>query len=193
MSIDDVYRYHNLPPNSKCIRILDILPGTDVQDGTHTRPLVCKFKVIDLDTQPQFTALSYVWGKDAQSLQSFIICNGVQIPVTANCQSALKHLYRKLGHLRIWVDAVCIKQDDLTEKAQQIPLMGSVYSNAESVFLWLGEGTCGTDRAMRYLNGNMFEQYFRASKPTAAAWIITLAPWIWKHCPLPLHRKYTPL
>jgi hypothetical protein len=55
------------------------------------------------------------------------------------------------------------------EKAQQIPLMESVYSNAESVFLWLGDGNRGTDRAMHYLNSNLFEKYFRASRPIAAA------------------------
>ncbi|KAF2826116.1 hypothetical protein CC86DRAFT_276577, partial [Ophiobolus disseminans] len=106
-----------------------------------------------LDDQPHFTALSYVWGNDPPThrcFQLFVECEGAKLQVTANCHSALRHLRKKLGKMTIWVDAVCINQFDLAEKSQQIPLMSNIFSRAEIVYVWLGQGTPGTDRAMRF-------------------------------------------
>lgn len=40
----------------------------------------------------------------------------------------------------IWVDALCINQDDLEEKSSQIPLMDRVYGQAHATMMWLGGG-----------------------------------------------------
>lgn len=37
-----------------------------------------------------------------------------------------------------WVDAVCIDQNNIDEKATQILLMYQIYSRAECVLIWLG-------------------------------------------------------
>ncbi|KAB5528080.1 heterokaryon incompatibility protein-domain-containing protein [Coniochaeta sp. 2T2.1] len=37
-----------------------------------------------------------------------------------------------------WIDAICIDQDNKDEKAQQIPMMGEIYSSAARVLGWLG-------------------------------------------------------
>ncbi|TGJ85572.1 hypothetical protein E0Z10_g3198 [Xylaria hypoxylon] len=68
--------------------------------------------------------------------------------VTDNCVAALHHLRDKLGSFTIWVDAICINQSTKDEKPQQIPLMGSIYQGAEKVYIWLGEGSAATGRAM---------------------------------------------
>ena len=39
----------------------------------------------------------------------------------------------------IWIDALCINQDDLQERATQVKLMGRIYGRAEFVNIWLGE------------------------------------------------------
>jgi hypothetical protein len=41
------------------------------------------------------------------------------------------------GHL-LWIDALCINQDDVNERTQQVRMMGDVYSSAEQVIIWLG-------------------------------------------------------
>ncbi|KAF2660329.1 heterokaryon incompatibility, partial [Lophiostoma macrostomum CBS 122681] len=94
-----------------------------------------------------FTALSYVWGTYSP-VPDVIVCNDVQFKVTSNLHSALQHLRRSLGKFTIWVDAICIKQENSEEKQKQIPLMSEIYSRAEYVYIWLGEGTARTDRAM---------------------------------------------
>jgi hypothetical protein len=63
----------------------------------------------------------------------------------------------------IWIDAICIDQGDEDEKMQQIPLMGDVYSKAATVYVWLGEGDAASDRAMKYLKGAGFLEFFYES------------------------------
>jgi len=45
----------------------------------------------------------------------------------------------------LWIDAVCINQKDKAEQASQIPLMGDIYSTAESVIVWLGRDETDLD------------------------------------------------
>jgi len=61
--------------------------------------------------------------------------------VTDNLYAALDQLQHcvaiKTG-LRIWVDALCIDQNNLEEKAYQIELMHKIYAQAQHVVIWLG-------------------------------------------------------
>ena len=55
--------------------------------------------------------------------------------------SALKQL-RKVneeGELGIWVDALCIDQNDMAERNEHVKMMGEIYANSDSVRVWLGE------------------------------------------------------
>ncbi|KAF2679351.1 hypothetical protein K458DRAFT_422391 [Lentithecium fluviatile CBS 122367] len=107
-------------------------------------------RVVNLADDQHFTALSYVWGTFAP--EPHYVCSGTRVKITENGHSALHHLRKKLGSFTIWVDNLCISQDDQTEKSHQIPLMRDIYSKAAEVFIWLGEGNTGTDRAMSWLS-----------------------------------------
>jgi hypothetical protein len=50
-----------------------------------------------------------------------------------------------------WLDAICINQADLEEKAVQIPLMKQIYSNADIVVIWLGPPTKNSTLALEFL------------------------------------------
>lgn len=80
----------------------------------------------------RYNALSYVWG-DASDLQT-IKLEGEDFLVTRNLMAALKTLRRTKEAVKFWIDAVCINQADLEEKKMQIPLMGRIYQQAESVW-----------------------------------------------------------
>ncbi|KAF2667472.1 hypothetical protein BT63DRAFT_472203 [Microthyrium microscopicum] len=135
--------YRQFPLDAaRMTRVLDIHPDSSPQAA-----LRATLRVISLADCPRFTALSYVWGPQTDS-DPTISCSGYDIAVTVNCYQALISLRRLYGHLTIWVDAVSINQSDNAEKAIQIPLMEEIYSWAETVFLWLGQGTAQTDRAM---------------------------------------------
>lgn len=158
-----LYHNHSLPTGSRCIRVLDILPNSPTTSNEGNDILKCRPRVIDLDDSPSFTALSYVWGTYSPE-PHYVLCDNVPIEVTSNCLSALKSLGRKLGTVSIWVDAICINQSDQAEKSRQIPLMGSIYSVATVVYVWLGPGTDRTDRVMAYLDKIPLERYFKATK-----------------------------
>ncbi|KAI0523661.1 heterokaryon incompatibility protein-domain-containing protein [Xylaria bambusicola] len=44
-----------------------------------------------------------------------------------------------LLRLPVWVDAICINQDDLAERANQVKLMRKIYQAASTVKIWLGK------------------------------------------------------
>lgn len=85
-----------------------------------------------------YEALSYVWGPTIRNHHIDLVSIG-QIPITDNLAQALKRL-RRLEEVRtIWIDAVCINQNDPIERGQQVQIMGQIYSNASRVLVWLGD------------------------------------------------------
>ncbi|GJC88931.1 heterokaryon incompatibility protein 6, OR allele [Colletotrichum liriopes] len=66
--------------------------------------------------------------------------HGARIPITANLQDFLDEFHRRsLEDVRyLWIDALCINQDNLTERRDQIALMGRIYSSCERTIAWLG-------------------------------------------------------
>ncbi|KAF7512785.1 hypothetical protein GJ744_000352 [Endocarpon pusillum] len=193
-----LYQSYRLPPDSKCIRVIDIMPIPPTAIDPDNEPITSELRIINLDDRPRFTALSYVHGTYAP-IPHFITCNNLQVNITSNCHSALRHLRKKLGKVTIWFDAVCINQDDLDEKSQQIPLMGDIYSAAELVYIWLGDGTAGTDRAMAYMANAGFPQYYKITaegklrcRSYAAAWCLFTRKLRRTNHPLPLHRSIKP-
>lgn len=86
----------------------------------------------------QYKALSYVWGDSSNPLT--IQCNGVQLQVTRNLYWALQHFSVEFVNERLWIDAICIDQNEAApEKEQQLDLMGEIYTQAEEVLIWLTE------------------------------------------------------
>jgi hypothetical protein len=133
--------YAPLDSTRREIRLLELLPAP-ADDETLVS---CTISVVSLDDQPDYAALSYVWG-DA-SITSTILLNGVQTTVTGNLAAALQHLPRnrsvrsyleRKGVFRIWADAICIDQGNVEERNQQVALMADLYSSADHVFSWLG-------------------------------------------------------
>ena len=95
---------------------------------------------INLDTDLQFIeyeALSYTWGerREGYALHE----REGDISITPNLHSALTALRSQDGFIVLWIDAVCINQQDNREKAAQILLMRRIFQNSARVIAWLGE------------------------------------------------------
>lgn len=60
--------------------------------------------------------------------------------ITHNLAIALRHLrFPHKGHYRIiWADAICVNQQDLGERAQQVERMADIYRASKRVIVWLG-------------------------------------------------------
>jgi ankyrin repeat protein len=132
--------YKLLNPN--CFRLLRVLKGT-------TDPISCELSQHTLEPNysgPDFGAVSYAWGGQAKPCE--IILDGIKVAVTMNMYLALKDLRQPTNDRILWIDAVCIDQSNEKEQSQQVQQMGSIYSKAERVLVWLGESSYTTDCVM---------------------------------------------
>ncbi|KAH8658305.1 heterokaryon incompatibility protein-domain-containing protein [Xylariales sp. PMI_506] len=117
--------------NRREIRRLALLPKSA---GS---AIVCSCETVSLLDDPDYEALSYVWG-DASS-QDTITFGGSTVSVTANLAAALSHLRLADQPRLLWIDALCINQSSPDEKSQQVLMMGDIYKGARPVLVWLGE------------------------------------------------------
>jgi predicted AAA+ superfamily ATPase len=67
-----------------------------------------------------------------------IFCEGHATDVTTNLGNALRYLRQDDKELIIWVDALCINQQDVNEKTRQVGMMGEIYRRCSRVYIWLG-------------------------------------------------------
>jgi hypothetical protein len=74
--------------------------------------------------------------------------------ITASLASALRHLRDRYRKRQVWADAICINQDDIEERNQQVRQMASVYSLAHHTVIFLGEGTSKTTQFLDILQSN---------------------------------------
>ncbi|EUC49898.1 hypothetical protein COCMIDRAFT_1312 [Bipolaris oryzae ATCC 44560] len=96
-----------------------------------------------------FVALSYTWGDPAD--KKAIVINGEVVRVQANLEAALRVLRSKKpmrSGYRIWVDAICIKQEDLAERSREVRRMRMIYGLAADVVIWLGPEAEDSNKAM---------------------------------------------
>jgi hypothetical protein len=93
--------------------------------------------VIEHKTIVTYDALSYTWGNSLPSIAC--VCDGNETLLRDNLDSALRYLRRPQHDRYVWIDFLCINQEDLVEKSVQIPRMRSIYSKASTVIIWLGE------------------------------------------------------
>ncbi|TVY17500.1 Heterokaryon incompatibility protein 6, OR allele [Lachnellula arida] len=103
----------------------------------------------DLTTPVWYTALSYTWG--APVFDRDIECNGYEKMITASLDAALRNLRKKDRSVVMWIDQICIDQENNEEKQQQIPLMAKIYRHALNTAIWIGDPSPGSDSAMRFL------------------------------------------
>ncbi|KAJ2995770.1 hypothetical protein NUW58_g1176 [Xylaria curta] len=127
------YAYSPLGANS--IRLLNL----GITDGTSIT-----LKAVNINEAPQYFALSYAW--DAQSDTVPIEVNGQGFSVSSDLADAILRL-RGFGldemDLKnrvewVWIDKICINQEDLMERSEQVQIMNVIYSQAIKTLIWLG-------------------------------------------------------
>ncbi|KAH8881748.1 HET-domain-containing protein [Thozetella sp. PMI_491] len=167
-----------------------------VQPGLYGEPIVCSLSVMNVaqrdaafTTVPTYEALSYTWGDGSPK---FIVqCNGHSLPVAHNLFFALQHLRLQTVTRHMWIDALCINQQDPQERSEQVQHMLQIYQNASHVIVWLGEEEGNSHLAlesMKYLDEceqreaitlrrHESECYNRLSQIYNAQWRIFQRPW----------------
>lgn len=93
-----------------------------------------------------YDALSYAWGTETPDQQ--ILINEKFFAVTPTLEKALHDLRTEDHPFQVWIDAICIDQENANEKVNQIKKLDRIHVNAQRAFAWLGEATPASDAAI---------------------------------------------
>ena len=87
-------------------------------------------------TSVKYEAISYCWGYP--NTKTKIIINGTPFYAPLTAVEVLRNFCLADRSRVLWLDAVYQNQDDPEERAQQVALMGDIYTNALATLIWLG-------------------------------------------------------
>lgn len=145
-------RFPYRPLHGSTFRILIISPQIEPQGL-----VICKFEEASLDRTPcpAYEALSYVWG-DSPVTSTIRIFDGKKVylhKVSKTLDSALRCLRNRKEERRLWVDALCIDQENSNERSAQVKRMRHIYHRASNVCVWLGEKSEDSDCVFHFIEG----------------------------------------
>lgn len=136
---------YNPLQDSDDIRLLYLQPRSSA--------VSCKIQHVKFSDNPQYEALSYMWGSACDEYTITLDDNAY--PVRANLWSALSHLQLDDEVRALWIDAVCINQQDVKERNHQVNQMGRIYSEAQRVVVWVGESDDSSASAFRAVSSTL--------------------------------------
>jgi hypothetical protein len=124
------YNYEQIGDSERCIRILTLSSGRE-------EDLLCgQLDKCPLDEISPYDALSYCWGTGVKD--AVIDCSGGSIQITKTLDRALRVLRHKDKTRRLWIDQICINQENNADRSSQVRLMYDIYSCAQRTVVWLG-------------------------------------------------------
>lgn len=101
--------------------------------------------------QLPYEALSYEWGGGERS-HSIQLQDGRALQITKSLHGALadiRHVPPEGRHRLVWADSICINQDDIQERSQQVALMARIYRRASRVITYIGPERDGSLGAIK--------------------------------------------
>ncbi len=156
--MSDEYKYKSCPltkPN--LIRVLTVGqgdPGDTIECTLTTRPLKIAESPFPFDQALPYEALSYHWGSEEASYRIRIYTEGFpgSFRIRPNLHAALNQLRLPDKKRELWIDAICINQEDNDEKNAQVSLMADIFSRATGVCVWLGEASPDSNLALNFIS-----------------------------------------
>lgn len=122
-------------------RILELEPGQTQE------PLKGTLRQMSISSLSRYHALSYTWG-GKEAAPHIIWIDGVDCFVRHNLWEALKALRHPTTNITIWVDALCIDQENASERTVQVRMMDQIYRQARCVHVWLGQYQSEDEKAL---------------------------------------------
>lgn len=134
-SIRNTFKYEKLDEGAEAcpIRLIELLPARDLSDSVR-----CHIYHASLADGAAYEALSYTWGEPTATMP--IHLEDELHHITINLECALRYLRHEDRPRIVWIDALCINQQDTLERNQQVTHMREIYEGAKQVLVWLGEG-----------------------------------------------------
>ena len=140
--------YAQLDQHTKEMRLMVLEhgePGTDIK---------CRLIHTTLRNHAAYKALSYCWG-EVKVLDTIDI-DGYVFGIGPNLRAALQSIRHPKESTYLWVDAICINQEDIAERNYQVAIMHEIYQQAVQVIVWLGKKSFDSDCAMDVLEDKNF-------------------------------------
>jgi hypothetical protein len=116
------------------IRLVSLLPSNIFE-----APIECRLEHAIIGSCKPYEALSYVWGEP--HFTEPIILDGHNFMITLALATALRYLRPRRKERVLWIDAICINQQDLAERKEQVGYMRDIYSSCSLDIVWLGPGS----------------------------------------------------
>jgi hypothetical protein len=157
------YQYTPIKTANDEIRICTLLPGefeSQIRILINTEVLLSGGRKgsweqelpSQLAAEPEFEALSYTWGSAEIPTPIYVGTTGnTTLSVTQNLAVALPYLRHKDKSRALWVDAICINQQDLEERSQQVQRMADIFTRGTRVIMWLGPAADQSTLALKTL------------------------------------------
>lgn len=149
-----------------------------------------RLEVFTLDKCPAYYALSYCWGTANRDVPVHV--NGSTLYTNLNLSNALGQLHEFTTISKesvnpvswIWIDQICINQEDLVERSGQVHLMGAIYRQSLRTLIWLGDNFALSSKAWNLID--KIYVIFKKENPTAQ----TLADIPFKQVGKSLHEMH---
>lgn len=112
----------------------------------------------------KYEALSWCWGKDESDYALLIFertASGhektYKLRVREQLALALKHLRHTDRSRTMWIDAVCIDQNNPSERNHQVQMMSRIYTRSDEVCIWLGDSDDSSKLAIDFIRDEIME------------------------------------
>jgi hypothetical protein len=154
--------YSTLPVNN--IRLLRINADTSASDSG-------SLQLAAFNEAPPYYALSHCWGAQSRDVeiridcQSFLVCLDLAAGIRRLRELAVEGSGMDPPVKYVWIDNICINQDDISERLAQVKIMDKIYSQSIRTLIWLGTDLSGSTRAWQLVD--RIYSVFRAQHPTA--------------------------
>ncbi len=129
------FQHDPLDLNTRSIRVISVIPSPDTADCQTDTVIECTIRQVPL-AEDQYICLSYAWGDEASPAQ--IVLNGKLFMVWRNLYQFLLQARKHKLSDDLWIDAICLDQQNVQERNHQVQQMAEIYCQASSVIVWLG-------------------------------------------------------
>lgn len=129
-------KQHKLPSRT-CRSICRL---TRVWHPTHVKAVSLQIPTCGVRKCQCYQAISYTWGASDEA-KTIKLHEQSGFAVTDNLFRALQRLRHSKRDRVLWIDAICINQGDLEERALQVSIMTEIYRTCYNLIIWLGDST----------------------------------------------------
>ncbi|KAK4172319.1 heterokaryon incompatibility protein-domain-containing protein [Triangularia setosa] len=157
-----------------------------VQIPQKVQTVVSGDSTISSPTRFAYEALSWCWGIESKEYGIRVKKDGhtFRLQVSRELALALKYLRRTNEDRILWIDAICIDQENHEERNHQVQMMSLIYNSAKQVCVWLGEDNDDSATAISFIREIMQLENFdaiAANKDNATKWqsllLLMQRPW----------------